>query len=162
MAKRFTKTRVRDAGRLFAALGDPTRLGLVVALSAGGPESITALSDTADVRRDRLGGLPFADRNLLESGGVEDPVDPAGRFLESLTIANVAESQLEGEFIFEPASTELVLLCFVTREADDPSGSPNRPRANPLEERTPERTGDTGDQQLSAVEEVRVGHGVPC
>ncbi len=51
MARRFSAARVRDAGRLFAALGDPTRLGLVFALGASGPESITALSQTADVSR---------------------------------------------------------------------------------------------------------------
>jgi len=51
MAKRFTTARARDAAPLFAALGDPTRLGLVARLSAGGPESIAGLSESVDVSR---------------------------------------------------------------------------------------------------------------
>jgi len=51
MVKRFTAARVRDAAPLFAALGDPTRLGLVVHLSSGGPESIGHLSEKVDVSR---------------------------------------------------------------------------------------------------------------
>ncbi len=51
MARRFTAARVRDAAPLFAALGDPTRLGLVARLSAGGPESIAGLSESVDVSR---------------------------------------------------------------------------------------------------------------
>jgi DNA-binding transcriptional ArsR family regulator len=51
MARRSSALRVRDAAPLFAALGDPTRLGIVVRLSAGGPESIARLSESADVTR---------------------------------------------------------------------------------------------------------------
>ena len=51
MARRFTAARVRDAAPLFAALGDPTRLGLVVHLSSSGPESIARLSKKTDVSR---------------------------------------------------------------------------------------------------------------
>jgi DNA-binding transcriptional ArsR family regulator len=51
MASRFTTARVRDAAPLFAALGDPTRLALVVRLSSGGPESIAGLSESVDVSR---------------------------------------------------------------------------------------------------------------
>ena len=51
MARRFSAARVRDAAPLFAALGDPTRLGLVVRLSSGGPESIARLSQGVDVSR---------------------------------------------------------------------------------------------------------------
>ncbi len=43
--------RVREAAPLFAALGDPTRLGLVMRLSSGGPESIAGLSEGAGVSR---------------------------------------------------------------------------------------------------------------
>lgn len=39
------------AAEVFAALGDPTRLALVQRLSAGGPASITRLSDGAGVTR---------------------------------------------------------------------------------------------------------------
>jgi DNA-binding transcriptional ArsR family regulator len=45
---------VHDAAPLFAALGDPTRLGLVVRLAAGGPESIAGLSAQADVSRQAI------------------------------------------------------------------------------------------------------------
>jgi len=51
MAKRLSAAKLRDAAPLFAALGDPTRLALVVLLSAGGPESIARLSDKVDVSR---------------------------------------------------------------------------------------------------------------
>ena len=51
MVSRFSAARVRDAAPLFAALGDPTRLALVVRLSSGGPESIARLSESADVSR---------------------------------------------------------------------------------------------------------------
>ncbi len=51
MVRRFSPARVRDAAPLFAALGDATRLGLVVRLSAGGPESIARLSKGVDVSR---------------------------------------------------------------------------------------------------------------
>ncbi len=43
--------RLADAAPLFAALGDTTRLGLVARLSAGGPASISRLSETARVSR---------------------------------------------------------------------------------------------------------------
>lgn len=42
---------VRDAAPLFAALGDETRLGLLIRLSTEGPESITQLSAKAKVSR---------------------------------------------------------------------------------------------------------------
>ena len=51
MASRFSPARIRAAAPLFAALGDPTRLGLVVLLAASGPQSIAALSDHVDVSR---------------------------------------------------------------------------------------------------------------
>lgn len=51
MADRLTPARLREAAPLFAALGDPTRLGLVVQLSTGGPGSITKLSESAQVSR---------------------------------------------------------------------------------------------------------------
>ena len=45
---------VRDAAPLFAALGDETRLRLVVRLSASGPESIARLAAEADVSRQAI------------------------------------------------------------------------------------------------------------
>lgn len=51
MVKRLTPTAVRAAAPLFAALGDPTRLGLVARLSSRGPTSIAGLSASVDVTR---------------------------------------------------------------------------------------------------------------
>ena len=45
---------VRDAAPLFAALGDETRLRLLVRLSSGGPGSITQLSTKSDVSRQAI------------------------------------------------------------------------------------------------------------
>ena len=45
---------VRDAAPLFAALGDETRLQLVMRLAAGGPGSITRLSANARVSRQAI------------------------------------------------------------------------------------------------------------
>jgi len=51
----MSKTRVEQAvagpALLFAALGDPTRLGLLQRLSRGGPASISALADDFDTSR---------------------------------------------------------------------------------------------------------------
>ena len=47
-------TRVRDAAPLFAALGDETRLRLIVRLSSSGPGSITQLSAKSDVSRQAI------------------------------------------------------------------------------------------------------------
>jgi DNA-binding transcriptional ArsR family regulator len=46
--------RVRDAAPLFAALGDETRLALLVRLSRGGPDSISGLSEHAQVSRQAI------------------------------------------------------------------------------------------------------------
>ena len=46
--------RVRDAAPLFAALGDETRLRLIVRLSSGGPGSITQLSAKSAVSRQAI------------------------------------------------------------------------------------------------------------
>lgn len=45
---------VRDAAPLFAALGDKTRLQLVMRLAAGGPGSITRLSANSKVSRQAI------------------------------------------------------------------------------------------------------------
>lgn len=46
--------RVKDAAPLFAALGDETRLKLVLRLSSGGPGSITQLSEKSAVSRQAI------------------------------------------------------------------------------------------------------------
>jgi DNA-binding transcriptional ArsR family regulator len=43
-----------DAAPVFAALGDPTRLAVVLRLCADGPQSIAQLSDGADVTRQAI------------------------------------------------------------------------------------------------------------
>jgi DNA-binding transcriptional ArsR family regulator len=48
------RTDVRDAAPLFAALGDETRLHLVIRLAAGGPGSITRLSANSKVSRQAI------------------------------------------------------------------------------------------------------------
>jgi DNA-binding transcriptional ArsR family regulator len=48
------RTEIRDAAPLFAALGDETRLQLVLRLAAGGPGSITRLSANSTVSRQAI------------------------------------------------------------------------------------------------------------
>ena len=56
MSRRLERTRraVAEASLIFAALGDPTRLGVVTRLSAEGPLSITRLSEGAGVTRQAI------------------------------------------------------------------------------------------------------------
>ncbi|MEO8333522.1 MAG: metalloregulator ArsR/SmtB family transcription factor [bacterium] len=60
---------VRDAAPLFAALGDETRLKLIVRLSSGGPGSITHLSVKSDVSRQAISKhlRVLADAGLVRS-----------------------------------------------------------------------------------------------
>lgn len=44
-------SKLKDAAPLFAALGDATRLGLLVGLCAGGPSSVTSLASRFEVSR---------------------------------------------------------------------------------------------------------------
>jgi DNA-binding transcriptional ArsR family regulator len=53
-AKSIEPTPVRDAAPLFAALGDETRLRLIVRLSAEGPGSIARLSRKSQVSRQAI------------------------------------------------------------------------------------------------------------
>jgi DNA-binding transcriptional ArsR family regulator len=53
-ASALTAAQVRDAAPLFAALGDRTRLRLLVRLSSGGPDSIAGLSAKAEVSRQAI------------------------------------------------------------------------------------------------------------
>jgi DNA-binding transcriptional ArsR family regulator len=53
-ASGVASVRARDAAPLFAALGDATRLGLLVRLSSGGPGSITRLSEKSQVSRQAI------------------------------------------------------------------------------------------------------------
>jgi DNA-binding transcriptional ArsR family regulator len=51
---RASAARVREAAPLFAALGDTTRLRLLLRLSANGPESIARLSAKSAVSRQAI------------------------------------------------------------------------------------------------------------
>ena len=42
---------LEDSAKVFDALGDPTRLGLVVRLCNGGPQSMASLTSSVDVTR---------------------------------------------------------------------------------------------------------------
>lgn len=53
-ASDIAPARVQDAAPLFAALGDRTRLRLLVRLSSGGPESITRLTEKSRVSRQAI------------------------------------------------------------------------------------------------------------
>lgn len=53
-ASAITAVQAHDAAPLFAALGDETRLRLLLRLSTGGPESITHLSAESAVSRQAI------------------------------------------------------------------------------------------------------------
>jgi DNA-binding transcriptional ArsR family regulator len=53
-ASPIAASQVRDAAPLFAALGDETRIRLLLRLSANGPESITRLTARSDVSRQAI------------------------------------------------------------------------------------------------------------
>lgn len=62
-------SRVRDAAPLFAALGDETRLRLILRLSSGGPGSITHLSAKSAVSRQAISKhlVVLAEAGLVRS-----------------------------------------------------------------------------------------------
>lgn len=87
---------VRDAAPLFAALGDETRLRLLIRLSSGGPGSITQLSAKADVSRQAItkhlrvladAGLVRSTRRGREQVWDLDPkrLDDAHAYLERIS-----------------------------------------------------------------------------
>lgn len=53
-AEAISSARLRDAAPLFAALGDATRLGLLISLCASGPLSVTRLSSKFAVSRQAI------------------------------------------------------------------------------------------------------------
>ena len=63
------RSHVRDAAPLFAALGDETRLHLVMRLAAGGPGSITSLSANSKVTRQAISKhlVVLSDAGLVRS-----------------------------------------------------------------------------------------------
>lgn len=92
----ITPAKVRDAAPLFAALGDATRLGLLVSLCSGGPLSVTRLSDKFEVSRQAItkhlevlaeAGLVRSSRQGRERIWSFEPkrLDDAHRYLERLS-----------------------------------------------------------------------------
>jgi DNA-binding transcriptional ArsR family regulator len=84
------------AGPVFAALGDERRLALVSRLSAGGPQSITRLTEGSDVTRQAItkhltvlagAGLVRGSRRGRERIWEIDTkrLDDAGRWLEEIS-----------------------------------------------------------------------------
>jgi DNA-binding transcriptional ArsR family regulator len=77
------RTEVRDAAPLFAALGDETRLQLVMRLAAGGPGSITHLSARSKVSRQAITKhlVVLSDAGLVRSSwrGRERCLGPRAR-----------------------------------------------------------------------------------
>lgn len=68
LARRAASTS-RDAAPLFAALGDETRLELLLRLSSSGPESIARLSEPASVSRQAIAKhLTILERAGLVTG----------------------------------------------------------------------------------------------
>lgn len=53
-AEALSPAKLKDAAPLFAALGDATRLGLLVSLCASGPASLTRLSSRFEVSRQAI------------------------------------------------------------------------------------------------------------
>ena len=84
------------SARVFAALGDPTRLGLVARLSRGGPASITRLTEGSAVTRQAIAkhlrvlataGLVRGRRRGRESVWELEPSPllPARRYLDAVS-----------------------------------------------------------------------------
>ena len=53
-AEALSPAKLKDAAPLFAALGDATRLGLLVSLCASGPVSLTRLANRFEVSRQAI------------------------------------------------------------------------------------------------------------
>lgn len=95
-ASGIAPSQVRDAAPLFAALGDETRLGLLVRLTTGGPGSIAKLSEKSKVSRQAISkhlqvlegaGLVRSSRKGRESVWELEPkrIDEAHRYLDRIS-----------------------------------------------------------------------------
>jgi|SRR5690242_7511025 DNA-binding transcriptional ArsR family regulator len=76
MSRKSGAVRWTEAAPIFAALGDPTRLRIVIRLCSSGPSSIVRLTEGADVSRQAItkhlraledAGLVSSDRSGRES-----------------------------------------------------------------------------------------------
>ena len=95
-ADAFPQARVKDAAPLFAALGDATRLGLLISLCSSGPLSVTRLSSKFEVSRQAItkhldvlseAGLVRSSRQGRERFWAFEPerLDDAHQYLERLS-----------------------------------------------------------------------------
>jgi len=95
-ADAISPARVKDAAPLFAALGDVTRLGLLVSLCSSGPLSVTHLSSKFEVSRQAItkhldvlseAGLVRSSRHGRERIWEFEPtrLDDAHQYLERLS-----------------------------------------------------------------------------
>lgn len=87
--------RLNEAAPVFAALGDPTRLGIVARLSGGGPLSIVRLTDGFQVSRQ---AVTKHLRALEEAGLVSSDRDGRER-IWSLETKRLAEARRHLESI---------------------------------------------------------------
>src|SRR5690348_6148859 len=95
-ADAISPARLRDTAPLFAALGDATRLGVLVSLCSGGPLTVTRLSGKFDVSRQAItkhldvlaeAGLVRSSRQGRERIWELEPkrLDDAHQYLERLS-----------------------------------------------------------------------------
>jgi DNA-binding transcriptional ArsR family regulator len=95
-AEALSPARLRDAAPLFAALGDATRLGVLVSLCSGGPLTVTRLSGKFEVSRQAItkhldvlaeAGLVRSTRQGRERIWELEParLDDAHQYLERLS-----------------------------------------------------------------------------
>jgi DNA-binding transcriptional ArsR family regulator len=89
MPKRRVELGVAEAALLFAALGDETRLALLRQLSAGGPASITALSESFSVSRQAV----TKHLQVLAIAGVIDGKRAGREHVWALNQARLNEAQ---------------------------------------------------------------------
>ena len=89
MAEALTTARIAKAAPLFAALGDPTRLQVVVRLASGGPESIARLAKGADVTRQAV----TKHLHVLEGAGLVHGRREGRRHVYELTPARLDEAR---------------------------------------------------------------------
>lgn len=96
MSSRRPATARRDPAQIFAALGDPTRLLLVVKLSDGQPRAIIRLSSDFNLTRQAVtkhlrvleqAGIVISERVGRESHFryVPEPVDDARSYLDTVS-----------------------------------------------------------------------------
>ena len=123
-ARSAAALRVAEAVPVFAALADPTRLGLIGRLSADGPQSITRLSEGTGVTRQAITRHLYA---LGDAGLVRHARQGRERVwsldLRRLEKARRYLDQIEAQW--DDAAARL--KAFVEEEQPPAKGSPAKP-----------------------------------